>query len=99
MKTFEEAWAEKVAAGYQYGEDALEQVRFGWEMRAASELEDMPRRTSAEVDADAESQPDALKRAEDGAKEDPYAGSRPRVILKCTCERDDHISPDCPAHG
>jgi hypothetical protein len=32
MKTFEQAWAEKEAEGYQYGEDALEQVRFGWEI-------------------------------------------------------------------
>lgn len=33
MKTFEQAWAEKERAGYQYGHDALEQVRLGWEMR------------------------------------------------------------------
>lgn len=33
MKTFEQAWAEKEAEGYQYGRDALEQVRFGWELR------------------------------------------------------------------
>ncbi len=32
-KTFEEVWAEKEAEGYQYGEDALEQVRLGWELR------------------------------------------------------------------
>lgn len=31
-KTFEEAWAEMEAQGYQYGEDALEQVRFGWNL-------------------------------------------------------------------
>lgn len=31
--TFDEAWSEKEAAGYQYGRDALEQVRFGWEIR------------------------------------------------------------------
>lgn len=30
--TFEEAWAAKEREGYQYGEDALEQVRFGWEL-------------------------------------------------------------------
>jgi hypothetical protein len=36
-KTFEEAWAEKEAEGYQYGEEALEQVRFGWDI-AKSEL-------------------------------------------------------------
>lgn len=29
---FEQAWALKEAEGYQYGEDALEQVRMGWEM-------------------------------------------------------------------
>ena len=32
MKTFDEVWAEKEREGYQYGEDALEQVRFGWEL-------------------------------------------------------------------
>lgn len=32
MKTFEEVWAEKEREGYSYGEDALEQVRFGWEL-------------------------------------------------------------------
>lgn len=31
-KTFEEAWAEKERQGYQYGKDALEQVRFGWKI-------------------------------------------------------------------
>ena len=30
--SFEEAWAEMEARGYQYGEDALEQVRFGWDL-------------------------------------------------------------------
>lgn len=34
MKTFEQAWAEKEAQGYQYGESALEGVRFGWQIRA-----------------------------------------------------------------
>jgi len=33
MKTFEEAWAEMEARGYQYGADALENVRFGWNLR------------------------------------------------------------------
>jgi hypothetical protein len=32
MRTFEQVWAEKEAAGYRYGEDALEQVRFGWRL-------------------------------------------------------------------
>lgn len=32
MRSFEEVWAEKEAEGYQYGHDALEQVRFGWEL-------------------------------------------------------------------
>lgn len=31
-KTFKEVWAEKQAEGYQYGEDALEHVRLGWEL-------------------------------------------------------------------
>jgi len=30
--TFEEVWAEKEREGYQYGEDALEHVRFGYEL-------------------------------------------------------------------
>lgn len=32
LQTFAEAWDEKRAAGYCYGDDALEQVRLGWEM-------------------------------------------------------------------
>jgi len=31
--TFEQAWAAKEREGYRYGRDALEQVRFGWELR------------------------------------------------------------------
>ncbi len=30
--TFEEAWAKKEAEGYQYGHEALDNVRFGWEI-------------------------------------------------------------------
>lgn len=30
MRTFEEAWADKEAAGYKYGRDAREQVKFGY---------------------------------------------------------------------
>lgn len=33
-RTFEQDWAIMKAQGYQYGEDALEQVRLGWELRA-----------------------------------------------------------------
>lgn len=32
MKTFEEIWAVMKSKGYQYGSDALEQVKFGWEL-------------------------------------------------------------------
>ena len=39
MKTFEEAWAEMEAKGYRYGADALEHVRFGWELRESAERE------------------------------------------------------------
>lgn len=35
-ETFEEAWARMEAEGYIYGDDALEQVRFGWEMAHAN---------------------------------------------------------------
>lgn len=31
-RTFDQAWALKVSVGYQYGENALEQVRLGWNM-------------------------------------------------------------------
>lgn len=31
--SFEDAWKVKAAEGYQYGRDALEQVRFGWDLR------------------------------------------------------------------
>jgi len=30
IETFEKAWARFEEAGFNYGEDALEQVRFGW---------------------------------------------------------------------
>lgn len=30
--TFDQAWARMEAAGYQYGHEALEQVRLGWEL-------------------------------------------------------------------
>lgn len=30
--TFEQAWAQKESEGYQYGADALENVRFGWDI-------------------------------------------------------------------
>jgi len=36
--TFEQAWAEKERQGYQYGHDALEQVRMGWEMAHGTHL-------------------------------------------------------------
>lgn len=43
---FEEEWAKKVAAGYQYGGDALENVRFGFdianEAHARGYVEDEP---------------------------------------------------------
>jgi hypothetical protein len=32
MKTFKEAWKTKEQEGYQYGEDALEQVQVGWDL-------------------------------------------------------------------
>jgi hypothetical protein len=40
MKTFEEAWAEKEVEGYQYGEDALQGVHFGWEIAMKAVAED-----------------------------------------------------------
>lgn len=39
-KTFEQAWAEKEAEGYQYGEDALQGVHFGWEIAMKAVAED-----------------------------------------------------------
>jgi len=38
-KTFEEAWAAKEREGYRYGEDALELVRLGWQIRDGCEGE------------------------------------------------------------
>ncbi len=35
-RSFDEAWATMEALGYQYGEDALEQVRLGWEVAQAA---------------------------------------------------------------
>ena len=35
-RTFDNDWAEKAKAGYLYGQDALELVKMGWEMRDAS---------------------------------------------------------------
>lgn len=37
LPTFEEAWRKKEAEGYQYNGVALEQVRFGWEIREEEE--------------------------------------------------------------
>ena len=34
--TFEDAWAEKEEIGFHYGEDALENVRLGWDMARAA---------------------------------------------------------------
>jgi hypothetical protein len=33
MKTFEQTWQQKEADGFRYGDDALEQVRLGWDLR------------------------------------------------------------------
>jgi len=41
MITFEEAWAKKEAAGYQYGQDALEQVRVGWDLAMEARADGM----------------------------------------------------------
>lgn len=37
-RTFEEVWAQKEREGYQYGREALENVRFGWELRELEEV-------------------------------------------------------------
>jgi hypothetical protein len=36
LPTFDDAWAAKEAEGYRYGRDALENVRFGWELALAA---------------------------------------------------------------
>ena len=41
MKTFEQAWSEQKAQGYDYGYEALENVRFGWEL-ALSAIRALP---------------------------------------------------------
>jgi hypothetical protein len=63
--TFEEAWAKKVAQGYQYGRDALEGVRFGWEIALEATA---PERVRAEVIEEVL----AVLRAESGAADDVY---------------------------
>lgn len=32
MCSFQQVWDQKVREGYQYGPDALEQVKFGWDL-------------------------------------------------------------------
>ena len=49
MKTFKEAWAEKEAQGYQYGEDALCGVNFGWEIALTAMAQDEEAALSAAV--------------------------------------------------
>lgn len=44
--TFEQAWQTYKAKGYKYGRDALEQVKFGWEI--AQEFASPPKREDAE---------------------------------------------------
>lgn len=39
LKTFDEAWAEMTRQGHDYGDDALEQVRFGWRLAMMAMLE------------------------------------------------------------
>ena len=39
MKTFEQVWAELEKQGYQYGEDALTNVKLGWRLAIVAVLE------------------------------------------------------------
>lgn len=47
--TFDQAWAVKVAEGYQYNGDALENVRFGWEIRESYIAQPAPDPRDAEI--------------------------------------------------
>lgn len=53
VPTFAEAWSVKVAEGYQYGSDAIQGVRFGWDLRSSyaegKALEVSPERPSWEL--------------------------------------------------
>lgn len=49
--TFEQAWAAWEAKGFQYGEDALEQVRFGWEIANSHSNEDALREQIADLES------------------------------------------------
>ena len=42
---FKRAWKKKEAAGYQYGDDALEQVRFGFEIAVQEIIETLEAHT------------------------------------------------------
>ncbi len=51
-ESFEQAWGRMKARGYQYGEDALEQVRFGWELAHGYEGNDAPPAATLLVEVD-----------------------------------------------
>lgn len=50
--TFDRAWAVKEAQGYDYGEDALEQVRLGWEMALEAAAQHLEQSDEFDVAAD-----------------------------------------------
>lgn len=52
LRTFEQAWADKEAQGFNYGQDALENVRFGWKI-AMEELQQLQPTERIVADPDA----------------------------------------------
>lgn len=82
--TFEEAWKQKEAEGYQYGPEALEGVRFGWEIRDSygdpsivllkAEIADLSALLARGVELFGDAVPSAC--AECGAPDAPYLEHR-----------------------
>lgn len=68
-KRFEIAWAKKIAKGYRYGDDALENVAFGFEIafeELDTDLKELAARRAADLTAD---DAEALRWARDLVRE------------------------------
>lgn len=86
--TFEQAWSQKVAFGFQYGEEALAQVRFGWELR------------QPEVDAAETNHLYALEGIKDLNDEIDYLQTRLeglQAVLNTALERNAQLEDACDA--
>lgn len=72
MKTFEDAWKEMKAKGYRYGDDALENVKVGWNMFAErySEKLEEGEKLKTEIEYFLDNCPEAVRVREGGGMED-----------------------------